>query len=160
MLSRSSSSVFIQHSCCLELCQGATVTASDTHAPHLYHQPPPLYQHLFPSCEYVPPHTDLSDLIPPTQDYPTLTAFLHVIPLLGTSCMAGVVLVSNLQSPAVATACLLLGVLPLVTITIHHGRFCGEASAAELPMQMQDVPGSGAALSGSANTALPPNGAD
>ena len=74
--------------------------------------------------------------------------------------MAGVVLVSNLQSPAIATACLLLGVLPLVTITIHHGRFCGEASAAELPMQTQDVPGSGAALSGSANTALPPNGAD
>ena len=69
-------------------------------------------------------------------------------------------LVSDSQSPAVAAVCLLLGILPLVTITIHHGRFCGEASMAELPMEMQDVPGSRAALSGSADTALAPNGAD
>ena len=74
--------------------------------------------------------------------------------------MAGAVLVSDLQSPAIATVCFLLGALPLVTITIHHGRFCGEASTAELPMQMQDVSGSGAALSGSANTVLAPNGGD
>ena len=69
-------------------------------------------------------------------------------------------LVSDSQSPAVATVCLLLGVLPLVTITIHHGRFCGEASAAELPMQMQDVPGSGASLPGSTDAAPTSNGAD
>ena len=74
--------------------------------------------------------------------------------------MAGAVLVSDLQSPAIATVCFLLGALPLVTITIHHGRFCGEAPAAELPMQMQDVPWPGTASSGSTSTVLTPNGGD
>lgn len=68
--------------------------------------------------------------------------------------MAGVVLVSNSHSPAIATVCLILGALPLVMIIIHHGRFC-EASGAELPMHMQDVPGlPGPASSGSVDTTL------
>ena len=83
-----------------------------------------------------------------------LSRFLHVIPLFGISCMAGVVLVSDAQSPAVATICLLLGVLPLITIIFYHGRFCGEASAAELPMKMQDVPGPGPASSGSVDVTI------
>ncbi|KAG9313131.1 hypothetical protein JVU11DRAFT_6581 [Chiua virens] len=73
------------------------------------------------------------------RNYPTLSRFLHVIPLLGTSCMAGVVLVSGLQSPALAAVGLSLGVLPLVTMAIHHGRHCAEITTTGLPMQMQDI---------------------
>ncbi|KAN0092662.1 hypothetical protein V8E55_003446 [Tylopilus felleus] len=85
------------------------------------------------------------------RDFPTVSRFLHVIPLLGVCCVAGVALVSYSQSPTLATMCLLLGVLPLVTVVIHHGRLCGETSSAmALPVQMQDVPGLNVA-SGSAD---------
>jgi len=73
-------------------------------------------------------------------NYPNLARFLHVMPLLGTSCMAGVVLVLELQSPGLATASIVLGTLPLVTLVIHHGSRCGESSEPGLPMQMQDIP--------------------
>ena len=43
--------------------------------------------------------------------------------------MAIVELVSRVQSPVLATVSILLGVLPLVTIVIHHGRRCADASA-------------------------------
>ena len=53
--------------------------------------------------------------------------------------MAGVELVSDVQSPALATIAILFGVLPLVTIVIHHGRQCAETSAAGLPVRMMPV---------------------
>ncbi|KAF8442222.1 hypothetical protein L210DRAFT_904575 [Boletus edulis BED1] len=74
------------------------------------------------------------------RNHPTLSRFLHVIPLLCTSCMAGVTLVSDTRSPVLATIGILLGVLPLVTIAIHHGQLCDEASTVVLPVRMQDVP--------------------
>ncbi|KAN0092641.1 hypothetical protein V8E55_003425 [Tylopilus felleus] len=64
------------------------------------------------------------------QNYPAVSRFLHVIPLLGTSCMAVVELVSRVQSPVLATVSILLGALPLVTLVIHHGRHCAATSAA------------------------------
>jgi hypothetical protein len=66
--------------------------------------------------------------------------------------MAGVELVSNVQLPALATVAILLGVLPLVTIAVHHGRHCAEVSAAGLPVRMQHVPAS--AVPSSADTTL------
>ena len=54
--------------------------------------------------------------------------------------MAGVALVSNLQSPSLAAVAILFGTLPLVTIVIHHGSQCGGTSVTGLPIQMQDVP--------------------
>ena len=54
--------------------------------------------------------------------------------------MAGVELVSGLQSPALATIGILFGALPLVTLTIHHGRQCTETPAAGLPVRMQHLP--------------------
>ncbi|KAF8553885.1 hypothetical protein OG21DRAFT_1509521 [Imleria badia] len=50
--------------------------------------------------------------------------------------MAGVELVSGLQSPGLATVGILLGVLPLVTLAVRHGRQCTEMPAAGLPVQM------------------------
>ena len=73
-----------------------------------------------------------------------------MLPLLGTSCVAGVTLVSSLQSPSLATVGILLGTLPLVTLAIHHGSQCREASMGRLPMQMQDVPA--VTVSGAAET--------
>ncbi|KAG9316069.1 hypothetical protein JVU11DRAFT_3736 [Chiua virens] len=83
-------------------------------------------------------------------NYPTLTRLFHVVPLLGTSCMAGVALVSGLQSPALAVVGILLGVLPLVTLVVHHGRQChAETSSQGLPMQIQDIPApSGSSVAG------------
>ncbi|KAF8553886.1 hypothetical protein OG21DRAFT_1497382 [Imleria badia] len=85
-------------------------------------------------------------------NYPTLSRFLHVIPLLGMSCMAGVELVSGLQSPALATVGILLGVLPLVTLAVHHGRQCTETPTAGLPVQMQRL--HAPAVSGSVDTTI------
>ena len=53
--------------------------------------------------------------------------------------MAGVELVSDVQSPTLATVGILFGVLPLVTIVVHHGRQCAETSAAGLPVRMMPV---------------------
>ncbi|KAN0092596.1 hypothetical protein V8E55_003380 [Tylopilus felleus] len=62
------------------------------------------------------------------QNYPIVSRCLHAIPLLGMSCMAGVELVSRVQSPVLAAVGMLLGVFPLVTIVIHHGRHCADTS--------------------------------
>ena len=51
--------------------------------------------------------------------------------------MASVELVSDVQSPALATAGILFGVLPLVTMVVHHGRQC--ADVAGLPVRMQPM---------------------
>ena len=53
--------------------------------------------------------------------------------------MAIVELVSLVQSPVLTTVSILLGVLPLVTIVIHHGRHCANTST----VWMQHVPGTG-----------------
>ena len=71
------------------------------------------------------------------KNYPTLSRFLHAVPLLGTVCMAGVELVRDMQSPALAVVVLLLSVLPFVTTIIHHGRQC---EGTPLPIRMQDMP--------------------
>ena len=54
--------------------------------------------------------------------------------------MAGVVLVLDLQSPGLATASILLGAFPLVTLVVHRGNRHSENSEPGLPMQMQDIP--------------------
>ena len=56
--------------------------------------------------------------------------------------MAGVELVSCVQSPVLMTVSILLGALLLVTIVIHHGRHCADMSATALPtlIQVQDAP--------------------
>ena len=51
--------------------------------------------------------------------------------------MAGVELVRDMQSPALAVVVLLLSVLPFVTTIIHHGRQC---EGTPLPIRMQDMP--------------------
>ena len=73
--------------------------------------------------------------------------------------MAGVELVSDVQSPTLATVGILFGVLPLVTTVVHHGRQCAELSVEGLPVQMQPVlvPASGQA---SADTTLISNYAE
>ena len=63
--------------------------------------------------------------------------------------MAGVELVLGVQSPALAIVGILLGILPLVTMAVHHGRDCAEAPVPELPMH---VPAP--AVSGPADTTL------
>ena len=78
----------------------------------------------------------LDDLIFP-KGYPALSRFLHVVPLLGTFCMASVELVLDMQSPALAAIVLLLSVLPFITIVVHHGRQC---DGTPLPIRMQDAP--------------------
>lgn len=64
--------------------------------------------------------------------------------------MAGVELVLDTQSPAVAVFALVLTVLPLVTTTLHHGRHCGDAGTA-LPIRMREPP---AVASGSADATI------
>ncbi|KAF8442193.1 hypothetical protein L210DRAFT_937788 [Boletus edulis BED1] len=86
------------------------------------------------------------------QNYPTVSRLLHVIPLLGTACTIGVELVSGMQSPALAVVCILLGILPLVTMVVHHGRQCTE------PMRMEHVPAP--AVSGSPDTTPASNQAE
>ena len=71
------------------------------------------------------------------KNYPVLSGFLHAVPLLGTVCMAGVELVLDMQSPALAVVVLLLSVLPFITTIVHHGRQC---EGTPLPIRMQDVP--------------------
>ncbi|KAI9566889.1 hypothetical protein HD554DRAFT_1073451 [Boletus coccyginus] len=79
------------------------------------------------------------------QNYPTMSRFLHVIPLLGTSCMAGIELVLGVQSIALAILGILLGILPLVTMAVHHARHCIEAPVTELPVHAPAPAVSGAA---------------
>ncbi|KAG6372269.1 hypothetical protein JVT61DRAFT_8073 [Boletus reticuloceps] len=74
------------------------------------------------------------------QDYPTMSRLLHVIPLLGISCMACIELIFGMQSPALATVCIFLGILPLVTMVVHRGRQCAEMSMAVLPVRMEHIP--------------------
>ena len=71
------------------------------------------------------------------QNYPTLSKFLHVIPLLGTFCMAGIELILDMESPALAVVVLMLSVLPFVTTILHHERQCEETP---LPVRMQELP--------------------
>jgi len=78
-----------------------------------------------------------------------VSRFLHVLPLLGTSCLASVELILGVQSPALAIAGILLGIMPLVTMAVHHGRDCIEAPMTEFPMH---VPAP--AVSGAADTTL------
>ena len=77
----------------------------------------------------------LRDLIS-LKNYPALSGFLHVVPLLGTFCIASVELVVNMQSPALAVVVLLLSVLPFITTIIHHGRQC---EGTPLPIRMLDT---------------------
>ena len=78
----------------------------------------------------------LDDLIFP-KGYPALSRFLHVVPLLGTFCMASVELVLDMQSPALAAVVLLLSVLPFITVVVRHGRQC---DGTPLPIRMQGTP--------------------
>ncbi|KAG8212906.1 hypothetical protein J3R82DRAFT_11258 [Butyriboletus roseoflavus] len=71
------------------------------------------------------------------RNYPSLSRFLHAIPLLGTSCMAGVELVIDVQSPSVSVIVLLLSVFPFATTILHHGRWHEELP---LPMRMRGRP--------------------
>ena len=71
------------------------------------------------------------------KNYPVLSRFLHAVPLLGTVCMAGVELVLDMQSPALAVVVLLLSVLPSITTVVHHGRQC---EGTPLPIRMRDTP--------------------
>ncbi|KAI9566912.1 hypothetical protein HD554DRAFT_1077225 [Boletus coccyginus] len=48
---------------------------------------------------------------------------LHVIPLFCTFCVASGELV-GMESPILALIVLLLSVLPLITMVIHHRRWC------------------------------------
>ena len=66
--------------------------------------------------------------------------------------MAGVELVSNVQSTTLAIVAILLGALPLVTIAVHYGRHYAEVSAAVLPVRMQHLPAP--AVPSSADTTL------
>ncbi|KAF8420541.1 hypothetical protein L210DRAFT_3574593 [Boletus edulis BED1] len=85
------------------------------------------------------------------RDYPAVARLLHVIPLLGISCMVCVELTFGVQSHMLATVCILLGVLPLVTMLVYHGSQRTETlSAAELPMRMVHVPAP--TVSGSTDT--------
>ena len=52
--------------------------------------------------------------------------------------MAGVELVLGVQSPTIAVVVLLLGVLPLITTIIHHGRWCVELTMVVLPIRVRD----------------------
>ncbi|KAN0092664.1 hypothetical protein V8E55_003448 [Tylopilus felleus] len=86
------------------------------------------------------------------RNHPTSSRCLHAVPLLGTSCMAGIALVSDSQSPVLAILGLFLGVLPLVTIAVHQARLCGDAlSPVTLPVRIQDV-SERSATSGAADT--------
>ena len=90
------------------------------------------------SLRYPPLPTVLSCMIPYSpQNYPTLSKFLHAIPLLGTCCVAGIELVLDMKSPALAVVVLMLSVLPFVTTILHHGRQCEETP---LPVRMQEPP--------------------
>ena len=71
------------------------------------------------------------------KNYPVLSGFLHAVPLLGTVCMAGIELVLDMQSPALAVVVLLMSVLLLITTIVHHGRQC---EGTLLPIRMQDMP--------------------
>lgn len=54
--------------------------------------------------------------------------------------MAGVELVFDVHSPALAVIALLLSVLPLIVTVIHHGRRCAEPATLVLPIRMRDPP--------------------
>jgi len=71
------------------------------------------------------------------QNYPVMSRFLYAVPLLGTFCMAGVELVHDMQSSALAVVVLLLSAFPFVTTVIHHGRRCEETP---LPISMRNIP--------------------
>ena len=90
----------------------------------------------FLQVKHSPRRSILHDLRFP-KGYPALSRFLHVVPLLGTFCMASVELVLDMQSPALAAIVLLLSVLPFITIVVHHGRQC---DGTPLPIRMQDAP--------------------
>ncbi|KAF8124818.1 hypothetical protein EV363DRAFT_1435255 [Boletus edulis] len=72
-------------------------------------------------------------------NHPTLSRFLHTIPLLGTFCMASVELVRDMKSPALAVIILLLSGLPFITTIIHHHHHerCDDMP---LPIRMQVLP--------------------
>ena len=72
------------------------------------------------------------------QDYPFLSRLLHAVPLLCTFCTAGVELVLDMHSPALAVVVLLLSVLPLITIVFHHGKRCVEPATVVLPIRIRD----------------------
>ncbi|KAF8547961.1 hypothetical protein OG21DRAFT_825735 [Imleria badia] len=56
------------------------------------------------------------------QSSPTLSGFLHVIPLLGIFCMVVFEFVTVVQSPAVAAAVLLACALPPFIIAVHFAK--------------------------------------
>ena len=87
---------------------------------------------------YIPSPSVSSFVIPYSlQNHPTLSRFVHVVPLLGTCCMAGIELVLDMKSPTLAVVVLLLSVLPFVTTVLHHSRQCEETP---LPVRMRNPP--------------------
>ena len=51
--------------------------------------------------------------------------------------MAGIELVLDMKSPALAVIVLLLSILPFVTTVLHHGRQCQETP---LPITIREPP--------------------
>ncbi|KAH0833306.1 hypothetical protein J3R83DRAFT_12371, partial [Lanmaoa asiatica] len=73
------------------------------------------------------------------QSSPTLSRFLHAVPLLGIFCMAVFKLVTVVQSPAVAAAVLLVCTLPPLIIAVHLAGRYAKLILMTLPVQMRDV---------------------
>ncbi|KAG6373462.1 hypothetical protein JVT61DRAFT_6615 [Boletus reticuloceps] len=75
----------------------------------------------------------------PTFSSPTLTKFLHAIPLLGIFCMAVFKLMVFVQSPAIAACILLACTLPPLIIAVQFAKRCAEVILMPFPVQMRDV---------------------
>ena len=72
------------------------------------------------------------------QEHPTLSRFLHAVPLLGILCMASVEVILHVH-PVLALVILLLSAMPLIAAIVRHGRRWIQLAPVVLPIRMRDT---------------------